>query len=121
MKHTVLFVDDEEINLFVLQRRFEEAYEVLTASSAKDALKIIEQEKNKIKAIISDLRMPEMDGSELIKEVQAIMPDIPCFLLTGYNLNTETVRELSLSQIKKVFKKPFDYNEIHKELQVHMG
>lgn len=121
MKKTILFVDDEEINLFVLQRRFEDAYEVLTASSAKDALDIIQQQKDVLSAIVSDLRMPEMSGAELIKEAQAILPEIPCFLLTGYSLDAEPVKGIASHEIKKVFKKPFDYNEIHQELQAHLG
>lgn len=121
MKKTILFVDDEEINLFVLQRRFGDAYDVLTASSAKDALEIIAMQKNEISAIISDLRMPEMDGSELLKEAQVIIPGIPCFLLTGYSLNADPVKGITSEGIKKVFKKPFDYNEINNELQSYLN
>ena len=83
MKKTVLFVDDEEINLFVLSRRFEEEFNVLTSSSTIEAMGLIKENQGKIHALISDVKMPEMTGIQMIEEVQEYLKDVPCFLLTG--------------------------------------
>mgnify|MGYP000085227025 FL=1 len=60
---TLLFVDDEFINLIGFKALFRREYKVFTALSAQEAFKIIKE--NKIDAIISDQRMPGMKGSEM--------------------------------------------------------
>lgn len=112
MKRTILFVDDEVINLFVLKKRFEEEYNVLTAEDAEDAIKKVNENKDSLNAIISDLRMPGMDGLEFIDKVKPDVIDIPCFLLTGYDRNKEIEGAISSQKIQHLFKKPFDYQEI---------
>ncbi len=117
MKNTILFVDDELINLFVLQKRFESDYHVLTAESAEDALKVVEDNKDSLQAIISDLRMPGVDGLELIDKVKPGIIDIPCFLLTGYDFTDQINDAIKSSKINHLFKKPFDYKEIDTKLK----
>jgi response regulator RpfG family c-di-GMP phosphodiesterase len=117
VKHTILFVDDEIINLFVLEKRFETEYNVLTAESGKDALKKVEENKDTLDAIISDLRMPEMDGLQLIDQVKPSLVDVPCFLLTGYDRNKQIEDAISSKKVVYMFKKPFDYNEIDSVLK----
>ena len=117
MRHTILFVDDEIINLFVLEKRFESDYNVLTAESGQDALRIIEENKGTLNAIISDLRMPEMDGLQLIDKAKPNLVDIPCFLLTGYDRNKQIEDAISSKKVVYMFKKPFDYNEIDSVLK----
>lgn len=117
MKATILFVDDELINLFVLQKRFEGDYNVLTAESGEDALKIVEENQGSLKAIISDLRMPGMDGLEFIDKVKPRLLDIPCFLLTGYDLTEQINHAIKSAKVNYLFKKPFDYNEIDTKLK----
>ncbi|MEP1034047.1 response regulator [Ekhidna sp.] len=117
MKNTILFVDDELINLFVLEKRFETDYNVLTAESAEDALKVVEENKSSLNAIISDLRMPGMDGLEFINQVKPNILDIPCFLLTGYDFTDQINDAIKSSKIHYLFKKPFDYIEIDTKLK----
>lgn len=116
MKKTILFIDDEEINLFVLAKRFEEDYVVLTANSALDAIEIIQNEKERLDAVISDVKMPDMSGLELIEKTQDNLKDIPCFLLTGYDNNEEIEKALHNKTVEKLFKKPFNYHEISNTL-----
>ncbi|MEQ8907116.1 response regulator [Ekhidna sp.] len=117
MRHTILFVDDEIINLFVLEKRFESEYNVLTAESGHDALRIIEENKGSLDAIISDLRMPEMDGLQLIDKAIPSLIDVPCFLLTGYDRNKQIEEAIDSKKVAYMFKKPFDYNEIDSVLK----
>ncbi|NQZ74979.1 MAG: response regulator [Ekhidna sp.] len=117
MRRTILFVDDEVINLFVLKKRFEAEYNVITAEDAEDAIQKIEEHKSDLNAIISDLRMPGMDGLQLIDQVKPTVIDIPCFLLTGYDRNKQIEEAINANKIQYLFKKPFDYQEIDNVLK----
>jgi len=90
-KQKVLYVDDEPINLELLKISFRKEYEVITAMSADDGLEILEKDSD-IKLIISDLRMPVMDGYEFIRKVKKKYADKICMLLTGY-LESEIMHE----------------------------
>ena len=73
MKTAILFVDDDENVLRSLKRLFfEESFEVLTAGSGKEALEIL---KNKeVGVIVSDQRMPEMDGTQFLERAKKLAP-----------------------------------------------
>lgn len=120
MKKTILFVDDEDINLFVLSRRFEDDFDVLTSSSALEAIELIKEKDGKIDALISDVKMPEMTGLEMIEKVRDILQETPCFLLTGYDNHDSIERAIEEKKIVKIFKKPFNYNEIREGLNAHL-
>ena len=120
MKKTILFVDDEDVNLFVLSRRFEDDFNVLTCNSALQALSLIEEEKDAIHALISDVKMPEMTGLQLIEKAKKILKDVPCFLLTGYDNHESIERAIKENQVVQIFKKPFNYNEILDTLKSHI-
>lgn len=79
---TVLFVDDEPALLNATRRSLQsEPYEVMTASSPKEALAILAT--HRIDVFVSDARMPEMSGFELIEKVRALHPTTMCIMLTG--------------------------------------
>ena len=78
----VLFVDDEQAILNAMRRSLRsEPYEVLTASSAKEALTILAT--HEVDVLVSDARMPEMTGFQLIEQVRSRRPRIVCIMLTG--------------------------------------
>ena len=79
----ILYVDDEDINLKLFDISFRRDFEVVTAMSAEVGLEIIESE-SEIELIISDLRMPGMDGLNFIKELKSRKPSLICILLTGF-------------------------------------
>ncbi len=79
----ILYVDDEEINLELLQLTFMDELEVVTARSAKEGLKILDINRD-IQVIISDLKMPVMNGLDFIKEIKKESPERVCMLLTGF-------------------------------------
>ena len=110
-------MDDELINLFVLEKRFESDYNVLPAESGEEAMRKIEENKESLDAIISDLKMPGMDGLQLIDQVKPKVVNIPCFLLTGFERIEQIDSALSTEKIQHMFKKPFDYNEIDAKLK----
>ena len=87
----VLYVDDEVINLELLQLTFINEFRIITAESAREGLNILEQHPD-IHVIISDLKMPVMNGLEFIKEIKRKHPDKVCMLLTGF-LESEILLE----------------------------
>lgn len=116
MSKTLLFVDDEDMNLFILDKLFSKEYEVMTANSAAEGLEIIRQEIAQIDVVITDLKMPEMSGMEMINQAGDLLQGTPAFLLTGYNHHQEIDDAIANNTITGVFKKPFDFEQMRKEL-----
>jgi YesN/AraC family two-component response regulator len=106
----VLCVDDEIINLQLFSLSFRSDFSILTALSAMDALKILDKET--IDVVITDLRMPGMDGIELINHIKEKFPQKKCILLTGY-YEAGLIEEPDIKN--KVFKylgKPYKKDEL---------
>jgi response regulator RpfG family c-di-GMP phosphodiesterase len=82
MNISILYIDDEPINIQLFEINFKKYYDVYSATSGKEALDIIQN--TTINFLVSDYRMPEMDGLELIKEVKKIKPEVKCYLLSAY-------------------------------------
>lgn len=81
---TVLLVDDDEVMIGLLQKTLErEGLESVATNNGKMALEKLEDPKNNIGIIISDIEMPEMDGLDLLKAVKKDYPDLPVILITG--------------------------------------
>jgi YesN/AraC family two-component response regulator len=79
----ILYVDDEAINLELLELTFMNDFRVITAESAREGLELLALNPD-IHVIISDLKMPVMNGLDFIKEVKRISPEKVCMLLTGF-------------------------------------
>lgn len=108
---TLLFVDDELNILSSLKRLFRPTgHTVMTASSGQAALEILEN--NKIDLIISDMRMPEMDGAELLSRVAKQWPNIVRILLTGFADMESTIRAVNEGHIYRYVSKPWEDNDI---------
>jgi response regulator RpfG family c-di-GMP phosphodiesterase len=110
-KITLLYVDDEVLNLTLFKLNFKKEYNVLTAESGEDGLSIL-KENNLISAVISDMKMPEMNGVEFIRTAKNMFPEIPYFILTGFDINEEIADALNEKVIEKYFRKPFNKREI---------
>lgn len=119
MQITLLLVDDEEIVLNSLMRALsKDDYKILTALSAEAALEILE--KNEIHIIISDQRMPNMTGSELLKIVKERYPDVITMILSGY-ADFEAVKEaINQGHIYKFLSKPWDNTFLREQVQEAM-
>ncbi len=111
-KPTILYVDDEKINLFIFERLFEKKFNIVTAPSAKDALSILGKSDTPIDILISDMRMPVMNGIELINKAKHQHPDIMYYILTGFEFNTDIEEAFESKLIKNYFKKPINVQEI---------
>ena len=104
-KRTVLFVDDDEATLCSLERGLlDESYNKLFAKSSKEALEILKREE--VHVIVTDMRMPEMNGLELLRIAGKEYPNITGMVLTGYELDTELQNAVDQGEIFKLIPKP---------------
>jgi two-component system response regulator HupR/HoxA len=109
-KKTVLFVDDEERVLACLKGGLlGEPYKTLFAKSGKEALEILE--KNEVHVIVTDMRMPEMGGLELLKTVKEKYPHVVRMVLSGYTQVTTLLTAINQGTIFKFITKPWDFEE----------
>jgi sigma-B regulation protein RsbU (phosphoserine phosphatase) len=122
-----LFVDDEPNILSALKRELhdwskERSIEIRTASSAAEGLKYLYAEGNdKVAIIVSDLRMPEMLGSDFLLEVRASFPSIITILLTGFSEPQELMKAIKagiFSYILKPWEPEYLKTELDKALEV---
>lgn len=107
----ILYVDDEEINLQIFELYFEDKYEIHTAEDGIQALDILDRHVD-INIVVSDMRMPIMNGIEFIEKAKIKYPNVNYFILSGYELNQELRDALERNLISNYFKKPLDVDEI---------
>lgn len=108
---TILCVDDEPNILSALRRLFRPCgYKVLTAEGGDAALALLAQEP--VDLIISDMRMPHMDGAQLLEQVCARWPHITRLLLTGYADVSSTIAAINLGKIHRYIAKPWNDEEM---------
>jgi two-component system response regulator (stage 0 sporulation protein F) len=108
---TLLYVDDEPINLMLLEAMFRNKFRVLTGESAYAGFEILDKH-DEIKIVISDMRMPGMNGLEFISKSKETYPNIIFFILTGYEISADIENALKSGLINRYFQKPFNLNEI---------
>jgi diguanylate cyclase (GGDEF)-like protein/PAS domain S-box-containing protein len=112
----LLLVDDEPNVISALQRVFRrEGYRVLTASSARDALEMLAMEN--VQVIVSDQRMPEMTGVELLSRVKDLYPDTIRIVLSGYSEIHTVTEAINRGAIWKYFTKPWDDDTLREEVR----
>lgn len=114
-KQKVLYVDDEFTNLLLFEEIFREWFEIIIVESGFKALEILEQ-KPEIKAVVSDMKMPNMNGIEFISKAKTIFPDKVYFILTGFDINQEISEAIHNGLIIKYFQKPLHVDEIYKSI-----
>lgn len=107
----VLFVDDEPSILSSLKRLFRgQGYTLLTANSGSEGLAVLEQEPAQL--VVSDMRMPGMDGAQFLEQVRTRWPDTGRILLTGHADVGSTIAAINRGEIWRYVAKPWDDNEI---------
>ena len=109
-KISILYVDDEENNLFSFKATFRIKYHVITALTGDEALKILAS--NEVQIIITDQRMPEMTGVEFLEKVLEKFPDPVRILLTGYADMEAVVDAVNKGKIFHYLAKPWNEEEL---------
>ena len=119
INHTVLIVDDQDSIRDALSKiLIKEGYEVLLAGEGDEALEILR--KKKVNVILSDLKMPKMDGVQLLKTSKLIKPEVEVILITAHGTIEKAVSAMkdgAYDFIRKPFKKIVIANMIKKAVE----
>ena len=111
----VLFVDDEKSILVALRRLCRNTgWDIYTAESGDEGLSIIDE--HAIDLVVSDMRMPKMNGAEFLEQVVEKSPSTVRILLTGYSEVTATLAAIDKGKIFCHCTKPWDNDEFREIL-----
>lgn len=114
-KISILYVDDEENNLFSFKATFRLKYKVFTAISGAEAIDLVKN--NPIDIIITDQRMPEMTGVEFLEKIIEINAAPMRILLTGYTDMAAVVDAVNKGKIFHYLNKPWSEKELDDTIQ----
>jgi DNA-binding NtrC family response regulator len=108
---TILFVDDEDAyqKAFIRAMRKEKQFQIVTASRGIEALQLLQT--TPVDVVLTDIKMPEMDGLTLLKKIREQYPDIFVIAITGYGSVEDAVRAMKLGAYDYL-QKPFDFDLI---------
>lgn len=115
-KLKLMVVDDEPDNLDLLFRTFRREFKVYKAESALEALQVLD-DSGEMAIIISDQRMPEMNGTEFLGKTVDRFPDTIRILLTGYTDVEDLVEAINSGQVFKYITKPWNPEELKQVVQ----
>lgn len=118
----ILIVDDEQAILETMEFTFEGDYDVLTAPSAPEALRVLDANAP-IAAVITDQRMPEMTGVEFLARVCERHPNTTRIILTGYADGDAMVRAINEGHVYAYVTKPWEPDDlkqlVHRAVELH--
>ena len=103
-KYKILIVDDEPDNLALLYRTLRGKYDITKASSAVEALEILKN--NEFNCILSDHKMPQMDGVEFLRRTYEVCPNTTRLLVTAYSDVKILIDAINYAKIYRYIKKP---------------
>lgn len=109
-KYNILLVDDEADNLALLYRTLRGSYNLEKTTSPLQALEMLKEKDFEL--VISDHKMPEMDGVEFLKRVQLMKPQVMRILLTAYSDANILIDAINYAKIYRYVKKPFNPEEL---------
>ncbi|MFZ5569916.1 MAG: response regulator [Thermodesulfobacteriota bacterium] len=114
-KARVLYVDDDRENLSSFKAMFRRDYDVFLASSAMEGLEILRS--TEIQVLITDQRMPGMEGTELLEMAAVEFPKTRRFLLTAFSDFPPLVKAINNGKLQGYFSKPIDGNFIRSRIE----
>lgn len=111
----ILYVDDEVHNLNAFKASFRRTFNVFTAESAMEAMKILENQTMHI--VVSDQRMPVTSGVEFLQSIIPLYPDAIRILLTGYADMSAVIDAINKGQVYLYITKPWQEDELRQNLE----
>lgn len=117
-RNIILISDDSEINRKIISNLFSDSYEILEAADGEQTLNYVEEYINKIAIILLDLVMPNVNGLDVLKELnkKGILKDIPVIMITGEASGTEEKEAYDLGA-SEVIKKPIESYVVKKRVE----
>lgn len=109
--NTLLIVDDEESVRYSFNRMFENEYRVLTAENGCSALNAIDNADNKIDAVFLDVRMPGMDGIEVLKAIKGRTRNLPVVIMTAFSDSDTAIESMKEGAFDYLIK-PFEHDQL---------
>jgi YesN/AraC family two-component response regulator len=110
MVKKILYVDDEAINLQLFELNFQNIFDVKLAISGKAGIEIALNEN--IPVVISDLKMPGMNGIEMIKHIKKAAPGTVCILLSAYFESEALKMGMNNELVFRYITKPWRRNDV---------
>lgn len=107
---SILYVDDEVVNLRGFKSTFRRFFNVFVAENPLEAMEIVRA--NKLNIVVSDHRMPEMIGTDLLKEVWEYDPEIRRMILSGFITRSELKEAVDSFGIHEFVSKPWDFDQM---------
>ncbi len=107
---TILIVDDEKNYPLILSAVLqEEGFETLTANSGQEALKVLDL--SDVDLVLTDMKMPKMDGIELLQKIKSDKPELPVIMMTAYGTVEKAVEAMQKGAYSYILK-PFDNKQL---------
>ena len=114
-KYNILYVDDEPDNLLAFRSVFRRFFNIFTANGAVEAIDLIKKEE--IHLILSDQRMPNMTGVELLEKIMTDYPQIKRFIVTGYSEMKPIINAVNTGKVSQYIMKPWNVEELKETLE----
>ncbi len=113
---TLLIVDDEPLMTELFEKFMSKrGFRVLTAASGAEALRIARAERKRIRLVMTDMTMLEMDGLELAAELRQLMPEVPVVLATGHDADMTIAR--GSPNVVAVVRKPYQNRVLAEQIR----
>ena len=114
--HTLLIIDDEPLMTDMFRQAMtKRQFQVLTASSGPDALRLLAVPDTKVDLILTDMTMPDMDGLTVARELYALLPDVPVLIATGHDLDAG---QMDLPpNVVEIIRKPYQMKALAERLR----
>jgi PAS domain S-box-containing protein len=113
-KSTILYIDDDLLNLEIFREFFDDTFHVIILPSTRDAVDVLRS--NEVKVLISDQQMPEENGVDFIKRINPEFPDIMKMILTAYTDHDVALAAINEGGIYKYLLKPWESSEVRNSI-----
>ncbi len=118
-QHSILVVDDELLIRDLLYDYFNgQGWQITVTENGEKAMEVLRSQK--VDLVLTDLKMPEMDGMALTAQVRNEFPEIPVVIMTGYPSVDSAVAALR-NRVADYITKPFNINQLYKSVESHIN